>query len=140
MSCFFSSRFLFSAGGPAAITVASYCVSVALGVLIDRPESSGVMFGHRMTLPTRFASILRPITQLLSSTEASLLKAKFRSIRFWADVHFFEKLKLPDDELVSPKWLGVRVVDDVSNFFRFQKKNDDFFIDRGKIALRFECT
>ena len=49
MSCFFSSRFLFSAGGPEAITVASYCVSVALGVLIDpilprtdhiRPEMS----------------------------------------------------------------------------------------------------
>ena len=97
MSCFFSSRFPFSAGEPEATIGASYCVSVALGVLIDRPESSGVMFGHRMMLPTRFASILRPITQLLSSTEASLLKAKFRSIRFWADVHFFEKLKLSDD-------------------------------------------
>ena len=96
MSCFFSSRFLFSAGGPAALTVGSYCVSVALRVLIDHSESPGVMFGHRMMLPTRFASILRPITQLLSSTEASLLKAKFRSIRFWADVHFFEKLKLSD--------------------------------------------
>ena len=96
MSCFFSSRFLFSAGGPEAITAASYCVSVALGVLIDRPESSGVMFGHRMMLPTRFASILRPITQLLSSTDASLRKAKFRSIWFWADVSFFERLKLPD--------------------------------------------
>ena len=46
---FFSSRFLFSAERPVAITVASYYVSVALRVLIDRPESSGVLLGHRQT-------------------------------------------------------------------------------------------
>ena len=109
MSCFFSSRFLFSAGGPAAITVASYCVSVARGVLIDRPESSGAMFGHRMTLPTSFASILRPTAQLISSIEASLPKAKFQVLgalslisRWSAPGHN----PLLDGCPQAPAWLG----------------------------------
>ena len=76
----FSSRFLFSAGGPAAITVASYCVSVALGVLIDRPESSGVMFGRRMMLPTRFASVLRSLAQLLP--QSRLLCSKLNTVPY----------------------------------------------------------
>ena len=78
MSCFSSSRFLFSAGWPTVITGASYCVSVAQKVLIHRPESSGGMLDNRMTLATSFASILRPTAQLISSIEASLPKAKFQ--------------------------------------------------------------
>ena len=77
---FFSSRFLFSAGGPAALTIGSYCVFVALRVFIDHSESPGVMFGRRMMLPTRFASVLRSLAQLLP--QSRLLCSKLNTVPY----------------------------------------------------------
>ena len=73
---FFSSRFLFSAGGPAALTVGSYCVSV----LIDHSESPGEIFGRRMMLLTRFASVLRSLAQLLP--QSRLLCSKLNTVPY----------------------------------------------------------